>query len=73
MVITDLKNKADYIALQYFVFLQKDLATFILRNHSFAGFLHFGITDQADFYITLIKAHGEYFEQEISFVLPLQP
>ena len=28
MVITDLKNMADYIALQYFVFLQKDLATF---------------------------------------------
>ena len=26
MVITDLKNMADYIALQYFVFLQKDLA-----------------------------------------------
>ena len=28
MVITDLKNMADYIALQYFVFFQKDLATF---------------------------------------------
>ena len=28
VVITDLKNMADYIALQYFVFLQKDLATF---------------------------------------------
>ena len=28
VVITDLKNIADYIALQYFVFLQKDLATF---------------------------------------------
>ena len=27
VVITDLKNMADYIALQYFVFLQKDLAT----------------------------------------------
>ena len=26
VVITDLKNMADYIALQYFVFLQKDLA-----------------------------------------------
>ena len=28
VVITDLKNMADYIALQYFVFLQNDLATF---------------------------------------------
>ena len=28
VVITDLKNKADYIALQSFVFLQEDLATF---------------------------------------------
>ena len=28
VAITDLKNMADYIALQYFVFLQKDLATF---------------------------------------------
>ena len=27
-VITDLKNMADYIALQYFVFSQEDLATF---------------------------------------------
>ena len=28
VVVTDLKNMADYIALQYSVFLQKDLATF---------------------------------------------
>ena len=28
MVITDLKNMADNIALQYFVFLQKDLGNF---------------------------------------------
>ena len=27
VVITDLKNMVDYSALQYFVFLQKDLAT----------------------------------------------
>ena len=45
---------------------------FILRNHSFCGVLLLRVADRSDFYITQIKAHGEYFEQRIPVVFALQ-